>query len=107
MLRSSALMQHFLTYQGDAYSGVPACGHVTMVMSLWSCHCWCPHQSTSRFMTIVGLLSACRALKLDEAAFASRLSPTEAVQQLLQTIKSLKPADSGRYLNLDGQPIDF
>ena len=58
-------------------------------------------------MTTAELLPACRALKFDEAAFASRISPTEAVQQLLQTIRNLKPADSGRYLNLDGQPIDF
>lgn len=48
-----------------------------------------------------------RALNYDEAAYASRLTPTQAVEQLLKTITSLTPTDSGRYLNLDGKPIAF
>ena len=53
------------------------------------------------------LSDACSALKYDEAAFAARLTPTEAVEQLLNTISHLTTADSGRYLNLDGKPITF
>ncbi|DBB00497.1 TPA: hypothetical protein ACH3X3_002202 [Trebouxia sp. C0006] len=48
-----------------------------------------------------------RALNYDEAAYASRLTPAQAVQQLLETITSLTPKESGRYLNLDGKPIAF
>lgn len=48
-----------------------------------------------------------RALKFDEAAFASRLTPTQAVEQLLETITHLTSEDSGKYLNLDGKPIAF
>lgn len=48
-----------------------------------------------------------RALGFDEKAFASRLTVTQSVEQLLHTIDNLTSGDTGRYLNTDGKPIPF
>ncbi len=73
---------------------------------------WCSAFCCMDTVNFVGLtqciwLDWCSALNYDEAAYASRLTPAQAVQQLLETITSLTPKESGRYLNLDGKPIAF
>lgn len=48
-----------------------------------------------------------RTLGFDESAYASRLTVTQSVQQLLQTITHLTAQDSGRFLDIDSSPIPF